>query len=251
MRLVHVDENGQFSLTEDLTDNVPPYAILSHTWGADHEEVTFTDLTSGPRKTKAGYKKLRFCAQQASHDGLDYFWVDTCCIDKTNSTELSEAILSMFRWYRNATRCYVYLADVSIGTREDAQQCVRVWEPAFRKSRWFTRGWTLQELIAPPFLEFFSLEKKLLGDKKSLENLISQITHIPVRALQGQPMSNFSVRERLSWAESRDTKRVEDKAYSLLGVFNIFMPPLYGEGIDNAFRRLHVEIEKHLTHSSR
>ena len=154
MRLLQVDENGEFSLTNDLIDNIPPYAILSHTWGEDHEEVNFKDLTIGPRKTKAGYRKLRFCAQQAARNSLQHFWVDTCCIDKSNNTELLEAINSMFRWYRNATKCYVYLSDVSANDHD----LTNPWELAFRKSRWFTRGWTLQELLAPPSIEFFLLK---------------------------------------------------------------------------------------------
>ena len=118
------------------------------------------------------------------------------------------------------------------------------WESAFRKSRWFTRGWTLQELIAPPSVEFFSSEGKRLGDKKSLERQIHEITGMAVQALQGRALSEFSVDERLSWAEKRETKREEDKAYSLLGIFDIYMPLIYGEGMDNAFRRLREEIDK-------
>jgi hypothetical protein len=143
MRLLQVDENGEFSLTDDLVGNIPPYAILSHTWAEDHEEVNFRDLTIGPRKTKSGYKKLRFCAGRAARDGLQHFWVDTCCIDKSNNTELSEAINSMFRWYRNATKCYVYLSDVSTNNHNQVSPSQQSWELAFRKSRWFTRGWTL------------------------------------------------------------------------------------------------------------
>ena len=138
MRLLRVDENGEFSLTNDLINNIPPYATLSHTWGEDYEEVSFKDLTIGPRQTKPGYKKLRFCAEQSARDGLQHFWVDTCCIDKSNSTELHEAIHSMFRWYRNAKRCYVYLLDVSTNDRDQINHTS--WEPAFQTSRWFTRG---------------------------------------------------------------------------------------------------------------
>ena len=116
MRLLQVDENGEFSLTDDLIGTIPLYAILSHTWAEDYEEVNFKDLMIGPRKTKSGYKKLRFCAERAAHDRLQHFWVDTCCIDKSNSTELSEAINSMFRWYHDATKCYVYLPDVTTNT---------------------------------------------------------------------------------------------------------------------------------------
>ena len=238
MRLLQVDENGEFSLTDDLINNIPPYAILSHTWGEDHEEVDFKDLTIGPRKIKAGYKKLRFCAEQALHDGLQYFWVDTCCIDKSNSTELSEAINSMFRWYRNAAKCYVYLSDVSTNNQS--------WEQAFRISRWFTRGWTLQELIAPPSVEFFCSEGKQLGDKRSLEPQLHEITGIAVQALRGTSLSEFRVNERMLWAKTRQTKREEDKAYSLLGIFGIHMPLIYGEGAKSAFRRLQEEIDKNL-----
>jgi hypothetical protein len=113
MRLLRLSADGTFSLTKDLIQHHPPYAILSHTWGDDDEEVTFKDLMEGVGKTKAGYRKIQFCAEQALTDRLRHIWVDTCCIDKSNNAELSEAIISMFRWYRNSAKCYVYLADVS------------------------------------------------------------------------------------------------------------------------------------------
>ena len=245
MRLLRVDENGEFSLTDDRIDNIPPYAILSHTWREDHEEVNFKDLTIGPRKSKPGYKKLRFCAQQAARDRLQYFWVDTCCIDKSNNNELSEAINSMFYWYRDAAKCYVYLSDVSTYDHDQPNPPLQSWEPAFRKSRWFTRGWTLQELLAPPSVEFFCSNGTNLGDKRSLERQIHEITGIAVRALRGTSLSQFSVEERMAWAKARQTKRKEDKAYSLLGIFeNTHMPLIYGEGEANAFRRLREEIGK-------
>jgi hypothetical protein len=236
----------KFSLTEFAGDSIPNYAILSHTWGADGEEVTFQDLVKGTGKSKAGYKKLRFCGEQAARDGLLYFWVDTCCIDKANNTELQEAINSMFRWYRDAVKCYVYLSDVSkYESDKNSQLSQFTWESGFRKSRWFTRGWTLQELIAPKSVEFFSLEGEQLGDKKSLEGQIHEITGISVEALQSiSPLSHFSVDERMSWAENRKTTRKEDKAYSLLGIFGIHMPLIYGEEEENAFIRLRKEIGK-------
>jgi Heterokaryon incompatibility protein (HET) len=228
MRLLEYNSAGELSLTKDLVgDAIPEYAILSHTWGADIEEVTFQDLKNGSGKSKAGYSKIRFCGKQARRDGLQYFWVDTCCIDKSNSTELAEAINSMFRWYRNAIKCYVYLSDVSTS-----------WEPAFLASRWFKRGWTLQELLAPTSVEFFSRDDKQLGDKRTLEREIHEITGIAISALQGTPLSHFGVDERLSWAENRQTAREEDKAYSLLGIFDVYMPLIYGEGRDNALMRL-------------
>jgi hypothetical protein len=112
MRLLERKNDGEFTLTKDIIDNIPNYTILSHTLGADTEEVTFRDLTDGTGKDKTGYNKIRFCGEQARHDGLQYFWVDTCCIDKSNNAELAEAINSMFRWYRHAAKCYVYLSDV-------------------------------------------------------------------------------------------------------------------------------------------
>jgi hypothetical protein len=113
MRLLKLDSHGELGVTKDLFDNIPPYAILSHTWEEDDEEVTFKDISKGSGKDKAGYRKIQFCRKQAARDGLHYFWVDSCCINKSSSTELLEAINSMFRWYRRAARCYVYLTDVS------------------------------------------------------------------------------------------------------------------------------------------
>ena len=244
MRLLEIKTPSEFSLTEDLINNIPPYVILSHTWGEDKEEVTFNDLVTGAGKSKTGYRKIQFCAEQAARDGLQHFWVDTCCIDKSNNTELSEAINSMFRWYRNAAKCYVYLSDVSTNDHNQNNLSFQSWEPAFRNSRWFTRGWTVQELIAPPLVEFFCSKGKQLGDKNSLEQQVHEITGIAPTAFQGTPLSEFSVTERMSWAENRETKREEDKAYSLLGIFDIHMALIYGEGMKSAFRRLREEIDK-------
>ncbi|KAH6725060.1 beta transducin-like protein HET-D2Y [Leptodontidium sp. MPI-SDFR-AT-0119] len=246
MRLLEYNCDGEFSLTKDfLAGMIPEYAILSHTWGADTEEVTFRDLIDGTGKSKAGYDKIRFCGEQANRDGLQYFWVDTCCIDKSNSTELAEAINSMFRWYRDAAKCYSYLSDVSTTKRKTSTSFSEfTWESAFRASRWFTRGWTLQELLAPTSVEFFSREGKRLGDKKTLERQVHEITGIAVSAIHGVPLSQFGVDERLLWAENRQTTREEDKAYSLLGIFDVYMPLIYGEGRDNALTRLREEINK-------
>ncbi|KAN0067831.1 hypothetical protein V8E54_014078 [Elaphomyces granulatus] len=238
MRLLKRNNTGEFSLTKDLlvSDDIPRYAILSHTWGADTEEVSFKDMIDGTGKRKTGYDKIRFCGEQAGRDGLEYFWIDTCCIDKSSSAELQEAINSMFCWYCDAAKCYVYMADVKSSQLP--------WELSFRKSRWFTRGWTLQELVAPTTVEFFSEEGEQLGNKKSLERHIHEVTGIPVKALQGSPLSDFSVSERMLWAEKRETTRKEDKAYSLLGIFDVYMPLIYGEGRENAFRRLREEMDK-------
>lgn len=237
MRLLKADNHGELSLTEELFENVPRYAILSHTWGADADEVTFNDLKVGTGKSKAGYRKLHFCRKQAEKDGLQYFWVDTCCIDKANHVELSEAITSMFHWYRNAVKCYVYLADVSAPRIDRKHQTQLTWEPAFRSSRWFRRGWTLQELLAPRSVEFFSREEEPLGDKGMLEQQLHEITGIPESALHGDSLSDFSVGERMRWAANRDTKKKEDRAYCLLGIFDVSMSLRYGEG-ERAFVRL-------------
>ena len=218
----------------------PVYAILSHTWGKD--EVSFQEVEAGTGKNKAGWEKIQFCARQAAADGLQYFWVDTCCIDKKNAVELDAAINSMFRWYQNAARCYVYLSDVSKpDTRADTQ---REREEAFRESRWFTQGWTLQELIAPKLVDFFSLENERLKSKLSLESTIHEITDIEKNALRGEALSNFSIKERRSWAERRNTTVEEDAAYCLIGIFDVSMVPNYGETRDQAFRRLEEEIHK-------
>jgi hypothetical protein len=151
----------------------------------------------------------------------------------------------MFRWYQNAAKCYVYLSDISTTKRKASDQISEsTWEPAFRASRWFTRGWTLQELLAPDSVEFFSKEGNRLGDKSTLERQIYEITGIAISALRGTTLSQFGVDERLSWAQNRETTRKEDLAYSLLGIFDVYMPLIYGEGRDKAFDRLRDEIEK-------
>jgi hypothetical protein len=239
MRLLHRQPNGEIVFRESTSGEVPAYAILSHTWGED--EVIYQDLKKGKSKTvnKAGWRKIQFCAKQAAVDGLEYFWVDTCCIDKKNAVELSAAINSMFRWYQNAARCYVYLSDVSKqDIRLDDQ---REWDEAFRKSRWFTRGWTLQELIAPKLVDFFSSEGGRLGSKLLLESEIHEITGIANKALRGDALSNFSIKERRSWAERRNTTIKEDEAYCLIGICDVSMIPNYGEGREQAFRRLEDE----------
>ncbi|KAH7092332.1 kinesin light chain 1 [Paraphoma chrysanthemicola] len=243
MRLIERNEDGKYSLTEFFGGDIPPYAILSHTWGADVDEVTLADLKSTTDTTKAGYRKLGFCADQAAKDGLRYFWVDTCAIDKSSSTELSEAINSMFTWYRNASQCYVYLSDVRVANITSSPPAQQDWYPAFQQSRWFTRGWTLQELIAPESVEFFSVQGVRLGDKESLLHELHDITGISLDALQGKPLNGFSVEERMSWVGQRKTKREEDIAYSLLGIFDVHMPLIYGEGRDKAFTRLKRELK--------
>lgn len=185
-----------------------------------------------------GWSKIKGCCSQAVLDGLKYAWVDSCCIDKTSSSELSEAINSMYQWYENSRICYVYLSDVSTVTGRDGDTH-HSHNSEFQHSRWFTRGWTLQELIAPQRVVFYDRAWLEIGTRTYLENLLSDITGInPQHFLAPR---TASVAQRISWASKRQVTRVEDHAYSLLGLFNVNMPPLYGEGW-KAFRRLQLEI---------
>ena len=242
MHLLKVNADFTFSLITYIGCRIPCYAILSHTWEADNEEVTFQDLRNETGSSKAGYRKIEFCAKQALEDGLQYFWIDSCCIDKSSSAELSEAINSMFRLYRTAARCYAYLSDVS--AHENLSPSELSCESSFTRSRWFTRGWTLQELLAPRSVDFYSQEGMWLGDKKSLELQIHQATGITLQALQSDSLSEFSVEERMGWATKRKTTLEEDQAYCLIGLLDISLPVIYGEGITRAFRRLQEEIKK-------
>jgi hypothetical protein len=146
--------------------------MLSHTWG--DEEVLFQEIGNGTGENKTGYKNIRFWAEQAKRDGLQYIWVDTYCIDKSNKNELSTVINSMFLWDQNAERCYVYLSDISPTSSEQA----------FRRHRWFTRGWILQELLVLKSVEFFTQDGQRLGDRMSLELQIYEIIGIAVLVLR-------------------------------------------------------------------
>ncbi|ETN36266.1 uncharacterized protein HMPREF1541_08543 [Cyphellophora europaea CBS 101466] len=241
MRLLRAEIMGGFSLTKFDRDKIPCYAILSHTWLSDEREVTFEDIHNHTGSNKEGYAKLTFCAERARRDGLEFFWVDTCCIKQSNSSELAEAINCMFRWYQGAEKCYVFLADVSL-LNCGLARAERDWQSSLRDSKWFRRGWTLQELLAPQCVEFWSCDGALLGDKKSLEQQISEITRIPVAALRMQPLHTFSVDERKSWMLGRQTQLEEDQAYCLMGIFDVSMLPNYGEPKDKAMSRLDDEI---------
>jgi hypothetical protein len=236
MRLLQLNHDGSFSLTKFAEHEVPRYTILSHVWGPDGTEVIYRDVVDGKRSSKAGYAKLDFCAAQAKKDKLQYFWIDTCCINKSDAIEVQTAINSMFRWYQRAEKCYVFFPDVS--TESEPR-----WEPAFRQSRWFTRGWTLQELLAPRSVEFFSRDGKHLGDKNSLELQIHEVTGIQDEALRGH-ISHFSFHERRLWAADRQTTFEEDQVYCLMGIFGVFLLPNYGESKEYAFLRLKDEIDR-------
>lgn len=231
MKLIDVKafKSGNLQLWSFIGVDIPPYAILSHTW--EDEEVVFADVHNGTANQKAGFKKIKGCCDRADQDGFEWVWIDTCCIDQSSSAELSEAINSMYRWYKDATICYAYLSDISA-----SPNTIYIEE-----SRWFKRGWTLQELIAPAVVEFYSSDWESLGTKSILSTQIANRTGIPIRILRGDPPSTCIVAERMSWASSRETTRVEDTAYCLMGLFSVNMPLLYGEGV-KAFRRLQEQI---------
>jgi len=194
-------------------------------------------MQSPAAKLKAGYTKIERCCDQAVGDGFEYVWIDTCCIDKSSSAELSEAINSMYMWYKNAKVCYAYLADVEPLLKTSLSPLAQ-----FEKSRWFTRGWTLQELIAPAKVEFFAGNWSRFGTKAKLHSALSQVTGIDEGTLTGgRDLREVSIAKKMSWASKRVTTRTEDIAYCLLGIFGVNLPLLHGEG-EKAFLRLQEEI---------
>jgi hypothetical protein len=230
MRLINV---SSMSVEEFIGRNIPPYGILSHTW--EGSEVSYDEMKVGTARSKEAFHKIEMTCKLASGDGLAYVWVDTCCIDKSSSAELTEAINSMFVWYKRAAVCYVYLSDLKSSADVST---------ALEDCRWFRRGWTLQELIAPQKVNFFDQNWQFKGCKNRLLEEISGITGIGSTVLEHlAPLSSVAVATRLSWAAGRETTREEDAAYCLLGIFDVNMPLLYGEGT-KAFRRLQEEIIK-------
>ncbi|KAJ2896393.1 HET-domain-containing protein [Zalerion maritima] len=258
---------------ETFEGNVPPYAIFSHTWGC--EEILYQDICDEgaplPQHKQGWGKVSEGCRVAREAMGHKHIWIDNCCIDKRSSAELSEAINSMFVWYREAVMCIAYLADVeSLADAESLAVNIDVDDNGvtFEHSRWFTRGWTLQELIAPKNVVFYSTNWTKLGDRNgTLLSRISEITRIPEGALKhydecpdclapyeldgkctrckqwnsDRDLHSYSVAFRMSWAANRVTTRKEDEAYCLMGLFGVHMPPLYGER-DQAFQRLQLEI---------
>ncbi|KAK8859110.1 HET-domain-containing protein [Apiospora arundinis] len=226
MRLLHTKD---LTLREFIA-SPPAYAIVSHTW--EEDEVLFSDIANlYQARTKAGFAKVQQACRRALCDELEWIWIDTCCIDKSSSAELSEALNSMFQWYKGSAVCYAYISDML--PDEDLSH-------GLKKSRWVTRGWTLQELIAPKELWFLDRD----WHKRDGDGGICDIAQIDSDVLQGRrPLSSVPVCHRMAWAASRVTTRIEDRAYSLLGIFEVNMPMLYGEG-DRAFIRLQHEIIK-------
>ncbi|KAI8648415.1 HET domain-containing protein [Fusarium sp. Ph1] len=231
MRLLEVN----LRTLQDFTDETRvSYAILSHRW--EDDEVSFQDLTQGTASQRKGYQKVDNFCLLAKREGFRYVWIDTCCIDKSSSAELSEAINSMYRWYQQADTCYAYLSDCSY------EGVSRPGSTQFQESQWFTRGWTLQELIAPAEVVFLSAEWREFGTRRRLCVQVSNITKIDEGVLRNPEfLDSFCAAKKLSWAATRKTTKLEDQAYSLMGLFDVNMPLLYGEG-NKAFLRLQTEI---------
>ncbi|KAK4148713.1 heterokaryon incompatibility protein-domain-containing protein [Chaetomidium leptoderma] len=230
MRLINTTT---LEFAEFLGTATPPYAILSHTW--EDEEVTLREMIdpSPSVACKKGYRKIVDYCSLAARQHHTWAWIDTCCIDKTNHAELAESINSMFRWYQEAEVCHVFLADLPA----DAELA-----DALPRCRWFTRGWTLQELIAPSTAQFYDQSWTMRGTKANLITQLAAVTGILGPVLDGTlPLHDVSVGVRMSWAANRETTRPEDAAYCLLGIFDVNMPMIYGEG-RKAFRRLQEEI---------
>lgn len=234
MRLLNTDT---LELVEFSDAEIPEYAILSHRW--QREEVTFKDMHNGSHQSREGYAKIKSCCELAQQRGMAYAWIDTCCIDKSSSAELTESINSMYQWYAKAHECYAYISDVDIQDLDTPES-----QDQFAASAWFTRGWTLQELIAPSEVLFYNKRWARFGHKTELQTLLSKITSVDASVLAGSlPPSSCSVAQRMSWASKRNTTRAEDIAYCLLGIFEVNMPLLYGEG-SRAFFRLQRKIIK-------
>ncbi|ETS81435.1 hypothetical protein PFICI_06437 [Pestalotiopsis fici W106-1] len=244
MRLINT---STYQLREFVGAGIPPYAILSHTW--EDDEVLFDDLQDmhkTRRRKERGFIKVEQCCARALADGWDWVWIDNCCIDKSSSAELSEAINSMYQWYQNAMVCYAYLSDVdslpALETCLESMASVRAGNArppnALNPCRWFHRSWTLQELIAPRSVCFYGAHWSYLATKAELGTRLAQATGIYYGVLTHElPVMEVSACEKMRWAAGRQATRAEDVSYSLLGLFDINMPLLYGEG-SKAFYRL-------------
>ncbi|THU94492.1 HET-domain-containing protein [Dendrothele bispora CBS 962.96] len=233
MRLLNT---GTFKVKEFFND-LPRYVILSHTW--EDEEVTFQDIQDlEVAKGKAGWSKVEMACLYARKHKFKWIWIDSCCINKESSAELSEAINSMYQYYLDAAVCYVFLSDVR------KNENPREVGSTFRRSRWFSRGWTLQELLAPTYVVFLDNSWEEIGTKCSLFDAISAITTIPAGVITGGNIDRYSIAQKMSWAACRQTTRPEDQAYCLMGLFGVNMSPIYGEGGAKAFMRLQQEIIK-------
>ncbi|KAK3677716.1 hypothetical protein LTR78_002566 [Recurvomyces mirabilis] len=265
MRLLDVDNLDSIRLVEFSGDINVEYTILSHCWSHDETtpEVDYRSFCMLDYDVEgAGWRKILKCCELTKAAGHRYTWIDTCCIDKSSSAELSESINSMFTWYKNAVVCYVFMNNCHVMQlpplysidreerwQEGLDRAIVQDVETFTDDRWFTRGWTLQELVAPSSLVVYNSDYACLGTKKDLVVLLSHATGIEERYLAGEDIAKASVAQRMSWASRRTTHRIEDVAYSMLGIFDVNMPLLYGEG-SKAFLRLQEEILRRIDDQS-
>jgi hypothetical protein len=254
IRLLHAKH---LHFEEFFDDDVPDYVILSHRWFSQREELTYRDFLDGRKRESKGWTKITALCEKALSHKYEWVWIDTCCIDKTSSAELTEAINSAFRWCQNAKECYVYLYDVSWNDRRlystdsllftSEEQPRELGSPAsrqsFRGSDWHTRSWALQDLLAPPEVIFYDHNWRYIGRRETLAADIASATGIEIKYLLGSSLHEASAATKLRWAARRKCSRVEDQSYCLLGIFDLNMPLVYGEG-NNAFLRLQQEIWK-------
>ncbi|KAI0330788.1 HET-domain-containing protein [Cubamyces sp. BRFM 1775] len=262
MRLINT-RTGQFQWVKDT--NVAAYSILSHTWSRAGPEQSYQDILQMQREVEQWTRiphpqahpvdyhvlkhpalsdKIRCACAIAAEDGYEWLWIDACCIDKLNGPEQTESINSMFNWYRAAQLCYAYLEDVDPG------DIIAAPDSQFRHARWHTRGWTLQELIAPRSIVFLASDWSRIGHKAELASILEEVTGVDRDILTYEvPVSAIKIGARMRWAMGRQTERSEDGAYSLMGIFGVYMPVIYGEGFPHAFQRLVDEIQKDFAQS--
>ena len=248
MRLLNVDT---LEFRDFPSDNIPPYLVTSHRWSTN--EATYKDVLKRRNQESSGFKKIaNFCAFAQQYSDIKWIWIDTCCINQNSSMEVSESINSMWEWYKKASHCVAYLRDV--------RPLSAGWDAViydFRRSEWFERGWTLQELLAPSCVVFLTQEWEVIGrrspgchdcpeDVRVLDTFITEVTGIPQHVLCGfeSRRDNITTETKMAWAANRRTTKVEDVAYCLLGIFDVHMSMLYGEGERNARKRLEQEIVK-------
>ncbi|KAG1875820.1 hypothetical protein F4604DRAFT_1581727, partial [Suillus subluteus] len=230
------------------------YAVLSHRWLPDNQEPLYHQVSKEPKEVAdgPGWKKLeRFCHTAKVVHNCEFAWSDTCCIDKPSSSELEESIRSMFRWYRNSHVCIAFLSETADLAALQLQETGKSGEKAV--DAWFERGWTLQELIAPLQIKFYGANWKPLiqgstndrnnRDSKVIMEKISTLTDIHMDDLESFTPGIDRVPEKMLWASRRRTTRIEDRAYSLVGIFDISIMIVYGEG-KRAFFRLIEEVIK-------
>ncbi|KAK6435197.1 hypothetical protein LTR95_008617 [Oleoguttula sp. CCFEE 5521] len=219
----------QYSITER-------YAILSHRWHA--KEISYQQLESAEKIARSitlpHFAKIQSACAKAASLGYQWLWIDTCCINKQDNAELTESLNSMYKWYN---------VDHITAKGPTPFAVAATDESKVPESEWFTRGWTLQELLACKTARFYDVNWDEIGTKATLALDLQRITRIEAGYLHHRKSLHLaSIATKLSWACDRVTTRPEDKVYSLVGLFDVYLPIQYGEGLKKAFRRLQLEL---------